>query len=318
MNGSAGPLLPAGTGTWSALVTERLRLLLERRAVRLAVVGALMIGATGFSIFIQTQETVAADTTPYADPRWIFVLPVAIAAIAGGLKEGFAIAAISTFINGASTAATTFETGSVNTTEVLIVTWTYFALYGIVAVILGAFAEAHQAVQSSLRQLASTDPLTKVSNIERFFYELALLQSDAGRYAVMVVDLDNLKALNDRYGHQAGSVAIQTVANVLRNVVRATDTVARYGGDEFVVILRQADRGGAQIVANRVRSILSEEQLPHAPDHPLGVSIGIAVSGEDGATAEELLAAADQAMYSDKRTHKERNRERIREAEAAV
>jgi diguanylate cyclase (GGDEF)-like protein len=314
MDGSAGPLLVAGSRAWSAPIAERLRLLLEQRAVRLAVVGALMIGATGFSIFIQTQEVAAVATTPYADPRWIFILPVAIAAIAGGLKEGFAVAVISTFINGATSAATTFETGTVNTAEVFVVIWTYFALYGIVAVILGAFAEAHQAVQSSLRQLASTDPLTKVSNIERFFHELTLLQAGPGSYTVMVVDLDNLKDLNDRYGHQAGSVAIQTVANVLRNVVRATDTVARYGGDEFVVILRQADRTGAQIVANRVRSMLAQEQLPQAPEHSLGVSIGIAVSGEDGTTSEELVAAADQAMYLDKRTHKGR----MHEAEAAV
>jgi diguanylate cyclase (GGDEF)-like protein len=146
--------------------------------------------------------------------------------------------------------------------------------------------------------------LTKVSNIERFYYELAQLSALGTRYVVMVLDLDELKAINDAHGHQAGSTAIQTVANVLRSVVRGTDTIARYGGDEFVVILREADRAGAQIVANRIREMLSKARLPQAPDVVLDISIGVAVSDEDGVTSDDLLAAADRAMYEDKRSHK--------------
>ena len=123
-------------------------------------------------------------------------------------------------------------------------------------------------------------------------------------YAVLVTDLDNLKALNDKHGHQAGSAAIQLTANVLRRVVRTTDLVARFGGDEFVVILREADRVGAQIVMNRVRKILGSERLPTAPDAVLSVSMGVAISGEDGSSPEELVRNADDAMYAEKRARK--------------
>jgi diguanylate cyclase (GGDEF)-like protein len=120
----------------------------------------------------------------------------------------------------------------------------------------------------------------------------------------MITDLDNLKAINDKYGHQTGSAAIQTMANVLRRVVRTSDLVARYGGDEFVVVLREADRVGAQIVMNRITSMLEEERLPTAPEAKITVSMGVALAGEDGHTPEELVKAADEAMYAHKRARK--------------
>jgi diguanylate cyclase (GGDEF)-like protein len=212
------------------------------------------------------------------------------------------VAFISVGLIGAFAAAATG--GSYEETALLTLMSQWFALLGIVAAVLGAFAEAHYSVQSSLLQLATTDPLTKVSNIERFYHELSILQATGSRYVVMILDLDELKSLNDRHGHQAGSTAIQAVANVLRSVVRGTDTIARYGGDEFVVILRGADRVGAQIVTNRVRTMLAEEKLAQAPDAVLTVSIGVAVAGEDGTTSDDLLSVADQAMYEDKRSRK--------------
>ncbi len=275
------------------LVTERLRVLLERRSVRLVLVGALLIGASTFSLFPATVKSF--------DPLWMFTLPVMISAIAGGLREGLGVAFLAAVINASFATA---GTGRVEDSELITLVSQSFALLGIIAAVLGAFAEAQYSLQSALRQLATTDPLTKVSNIERFYHELNLLHVAGSRYVVMILDLDDLKALNDRHGHQAGSTAIQTVANVLRGVVRGTDTIARYGGDEFVVILKEADRVGAQIVSNRIRTILAAETIPQAPDVTLAVSIGVAVSGEDGSTSEELLSAADAAMYEEKRSRK--------------
>jgi diguanylate cyclase (GGDEF)-like protein len=80
--------------------------------------------------------------------------------------------------------------------------------------------------------------------------------------------------------------------------------VARFGGDEFVVILTDADRAGAQIVVNRMREMLAEEAVPGTPEVTIDVSVGVALYGEDGTTSEELLGAADRAMYADKRAHK--------------
>jgi diguanylate cyclase (GGDEF)-like protein len=276
------------------LVTEQLRVLLERRAVRIAVVGSLLAMASVFALL-------PSSASGEVNRDWMFILPVAVAAIAAGLKEGLFTALIAAgFV-----ALFAIDRESTFSQVFLLEAFaTPFALYGLVAAVLGAFAEAHYSVQDHLRMLATLDPLTKVSNIERFHHEVRLLDAAGVGYAVMITDLDNLKAINDKYGHQTGSAAIQTMANVLRRVVRTSDLVARYGGDEFVVVLREADRVGAQIVMNRVTSMLEEERLPTAPEAKVTVSMGVALAGEDGHTPEELVKAADEAMYAHKRARK--------------
>jgi diguanylate cyclase (GGDEF)-like protein len=94
------------------------------------------------------------------------------------------------------------------------------------------------------------------------------------------------------------------VANSLRRLVRMSDCVARFGGDEFVVILKDADRAGAQIVINRLRNLLAGESLPGVTGGRVSVSAGVSLWGEDGVTSDELLASADLAMYEDKRRRK--------------
>lgn len=286
------PDAPPARRMLSSFVTEQVRAVLEERSTRLGVVGVLLVVASLFSL-VPTMRGI--------DPGWMFIIPVAISATAAGLKEGlftaFAASSLVALYTGASTGD--FEPAAL--TGVVVAR---FALYGLTAAFLGAFAEAHYSVQSGLRQLASTDPLTRLSNVARFYEEVGVLERDFHNFAFLVVDMDDLKTVNDRYGHQAGSLAIQKVANCLRRVVRGSDCVARFGGDEFVVVLRNADRIGAQIVINRLREMLAEESLPCAPEVKLEVSVGVAIAGEDGATAEELLSAADVAMYADKRARK--------------
>ena len=179
-----------------------------------------------------------------------------------------------------------------------------FLLYGITAALLGLFSEAHHLVQTDLRALAATDPLTKVANVSRFYEELGLAEAGRGGFALMVIDIDDLKKLNDVHGHQAGSDAIQALADVLRKVVRSSDCVARFGGDEFVVILHNADRTGARIVATRLKDMMAQVSLPRVPRATLTVSVGVALFGVDGTSSDELLGAADRAMYKDKRSRK--------------
>ncbi|HWC14958.1 MAG TPA: GGDEF domain-containing protein [Actinomycetota bacterium] len=274
------------------LVTAQLRSVLEHRSTRFAVVGLLVVAAS-LSTLIPTPEGV--------DLAWVFIVPVAISAIAGGLREGLSVAAISALISAF------YATAAIGEVDPAFVTTVFVGrgiLYGITATVLGAFAEAHQSVQSHLRTLASLDPLTKVSNVSRFYEEIGIMEKGAERFAVLLVDLDDLKVINDRFGHQTGSAAIQRVADGLRGVVRASDCVARFGGDEFVVILKDADRVGASLVVDRLRAALAEKRSAAALDVELTVSAGVALFGEDGATSEELLAAADAAMYLDKRTRK--------------
>lgn len=274
------------------MLTQSLRFVLEERAVRFFVVGILIALASLFSL---------VDTPIEVDSGWLFVIPVAISSIAAGLKEGLVVSL------GAAAMAALFDVSHAETASSALVTTVFaarFALYGITAGVLGAFAEAHYAVQTSFRRLARLDPLTKVANITTFYEEIDVLEAAGTPFAVVMVDVDDLKLLNDRYGHQAGSAAIQTVANVLRRATRGTDSVARYGGDEFVLILRQSDRTGCQIVLNRIRSTLLSEGIPSVPGARLFVSAGVALVGEDGSTSGELLATADAAMYVDKALRK--------------
>lgn len=295
---TANPSLagPARTsGAVNRLLTEQLRPVLERRTVRYAVAGTLLIVASLLSLIPDPWGFHVMDAS------WMFMVAVAISSIAGGLKEGVVIALVASSLE-ALYASTTAD--GIDMTLIMSNASASFALYGITALVLGAFAEAHHSVQSHLRELASIDPLTKVANLARFKHELTFLEAAGSRFTVLVVDVDNLKFINDKFGHPVGSAAIQSVANVLRRVVRASDCVARYGGDEFVLILKEADRAGAQIAVNRIREMLRAETLRGAPGFQLSVSVGTAVHGEDGEDADELLAAADQEMYADKRGRK--------------
>jgi diguanylate cyclase (GGDEF)-like protein len=143
-----------------------------------------------------------------------------------------------------------------------------------------------------------------VGNVSRFYSYMSHIECERSPFALVVVDMDDLKKLNDNYGHQVGSAAIQTVANVLNDVVRTSDLVARFGGDEFVMVLRKADAAGAQAVVNRVGTMLSQEVVPGTDGLSPTVSAGIALFGRDGTSVDELLAAADASMYSDKYSHK--------------
>jgi diguanylate cyclase (GGDEF)-like protein len=277
-----------------SLVTEQLRTVLEQRPVRLGAIGTMLVIAALIELIPSRLDL---------DSGWMFVVPVAVSAIAGGLREGVLVALCASILGAVYLSSTA---GQLDPAIVAGIAASRFALYGLIAAVLGAFADAHYSVQSSLEELARTDPLTRVANVSRFYDDLAVLELTKSTFALMVVDLDDLKAINDRHGHQTGSAAIQLVANVLQRVVRSSDCVARYGGDEFVIILKDADRPGAQIVSNRMRAMLLEERLPGAPNELVTVSIGVALSGVDGETSEALLAAADQAMYRDKRARKKR------------
>lgn len=275
-----------------ALLTEHLRVILEQRPVRAAVIGVLLVVASLFNL---------VPTPIGIDSGWMYIVPVAISAIAAGLGEGLTVALAASALCGLFGG---IENGGFNPTLGLSVFSARFALYGITAVVLGAFAEAHYSVQTNLRNLASLDPLTQVFNVASFYKEIGVLETQTNDFAVMLVDVDDLKRINDTHGHQVGTAAIQAVAKVLRRMVRGSDCLARYGGDEFVVILREANLSGAQIVINRMREMLSEEMIPAAPTLKLSASVGIALFPEDGKSSEELLEAADRRMYRDKQARK--------------
>jgi diguanylate cyclase (GGDEF)-like protein len=176
------------------------------------------------------------------------------------------------------------------------------------AVIEGALTRAERT-ESELRFLADHDPLTGLLNRRSFRRELDSYASFSARYgglgAVMVIDIDGLKEVNDRFGHQVGDNLIRRVANVLRERVRGTDLVARLSGDEFAVLVPQTDVEGATALGEDLReqvgaSCAVEPELGEAT-----ISLGIMMF--DGKTgAEAVLVAADQAMYRAKAEGRDR------------
>ena len=146
--------------------------------------------------------------------------------------------------------------------------------------------------------LAVTDSLTGLGNYRRILDVLRAEIERSGRtgrpFAVLLLDVDGLKEINDRYGHLAGSRALCQVGDVLRLLCRGIDTAARYGGDEFAVILPETNAAAAELVASRIRQRIATDSAQPT----LSASIGVAVYPRDGETIEGLLQKADYEMYA--------------------
>lgn len=160
--------------------------------------------------------------------------------------------------------------------------------------------------QRRLAEEAETDALTGVGNRRRASRALAAALNRARRYgepvAVLLVDLDHFKQVNDQLGHEAGDVLLGRIGALLASEARSYDTVARIGGDEFVVVCPTTDTFGARAMAERLRRLVRETGAAVLPEgEEVTVSIGIAVYPLAGDTPEELLRAADAALYEVKR-----------------
>lgn len=162
------------------------------------------------------------------------------------------------------------------------------------------------------RELSNRDGLTAVAN-RRFIFEqlkalLACLAPDRGGASIVLIDVDDFKAINDRHGHPVGDRVLQATAGALSGILRPGDEIARVGGEEFLLVLPRTDKDGAARVADRARATLEalRATADDGEDIAITASIGVATTGPDCSTVEALYAAADEALYAAKAQGKNR------------
>ncbi len=183
---------------------------------------------------------------------------------------------------------------------------TALVLLGYAGSVIGR--EQRRSRDAAIR-FSAADPLTGLFNRTLFFAalerELARSARSGRGFCLLMMDLDELKAINDRGGHHAGDVALQAIADRILAGVRKIDVAARYGGDEFVALLPETDPTGGWILAEKLRLSIASLQLPGMISSPT-VSIGVVSFPRDGDTVDALMIKADQAMYVSKRTGRNR------------
>ncbi len=193
-----------------------------------------------------------------------------------------------------------------STNDSLLLLQSFISVTALMILVFAAEASERRRQEEQARVLAVRDPLTGLANyrllIDRLGSEIKRYGRDGHPFSILLLDLDGLKKINDAHGHVVGSLALCRMAEVLHLSCRAIDTPARYGGDEFALVLPGTSAEAAGRVARRISQRLSEDlEVPR-----LSASIGIAEYPRDGLTTEHILSAADRALYEEKHRRTER------------
>jgi len=173
------------------------------------------------------------------------------------------------------------------------------------------YAIERKRIEAQLKYLATHDFLTGLPNRALFYDRLGLATKRTNRRntgglnwkaAIMIMDLDNFKQINDSLGHECGDKVLRELAPRLRGCLRQSDTVARLGGDEFAFVLEGIlDQTDAMLVAQKVLKSLNEPAIPDAGENPLSASIGVSIFPNHAEDIDTLISYADRAMYTAKR-----------------
>lgn len=298
-----------GDGTGALVVTPLLVLWYTNPRLqwrRTQIVEAIVLAASlGF-----VCQTVFGGLFPASHqnyPLEFLAIPLLIwAAFRFGLNETatatFVLAAIA--IWGTHNGYGPFVRSSLN--ESLLLFQVFMCVIATMCLSTAALVVEQKETEAKLQHLATVDSLTGLANYRRFMEALTeeLSRSERTRrpFAIVLLDMDGLKKINDKHGHLVGSRALVRLADVLKKECRNIDTAARFGGDEFCMVLVETEKSFAQQVASRVMERLAAEQ----EKPPLSVSVGVSEFPGDGETTGSLLDAADRALYRMKRSEEKR------------
>ena len=290
MDGARGAVKRGGRGGGRALscwgtrpssggpieLGRRLDAWLRRQSeATILALGCVLVAACGYADYVA-----ASDLAPL-----VYLAPLSLVAWYAGWwpAVGIAVASTLAWLLGASDSRSYWD----------------------LAVRFGAFLVVGYVVAARRRslhreeQLARTDPLTGLANL-RAFYELADAEIARARrythpFTAIYVDLNGFKAINERLGHTAGDRVLRAVARGIRDSVRATDLVARVGGDEFVILLPETSAAPARLVIQKLQDVLARTPLPD--DAALSPSMGVATYFTPPPTVDALVQTADALMY---------------------
>lgn len=225
----------------------------------------------------------------------LVVSPTSTLIVSIGAAVGYIVGA---YIGSGTPTPIQLATTAVNLTALLLLAY--------VGTVIGR--EQRRSRDAAIR-LSALDSLTGLFNRTLFFAalerELARSARSGRGFCLLMLDLDELKAINDRHGHHTGDAALRAIADAIRSGVRRIDVAARYGGDEFVALLPETDPSGGWVLAEKIRIGASELTIAGMDGSP-SVSIGVVACPRDGDTSDALMLKADQAMYAAKRAGRNR------------
>lgn len=242
--------------------------------------------------------------TGFGSSPYILAYDVAVVAVAlaRGGRGAFIFAAVTSLayvgVLAIDPARTTYQAGD------LLRFGLHIGALWLLTLLASVFAAQQRRIRASMLQMSITDPLTGLFNRSQIHLAVdneirRTRRSDRG-FCLLMIDLDGLKLVNDSLGHHRGDEVLAALGGVILRSIRTVDSAYRYGGDEFLILLPETDIVGAFVVAEKIRAQADEIAVGAGGEGRTSVSIGLVSHPEDGATVEELMIAADRAMYTAK------------------
>jgi diguanylate cyclase (GGDEF)-like protein len=266
----------------------------------------IALGAAAMVAFI---SGVAALTGGSASPMTnLFLLPIIVVAMTLGRRGALVVfaAVVLAFLSLVASEGSLPPAG-----ELVTRLFGQLGPWALVAFLTQALAETILTARRRIEEMAERDSLTGLLNLRTFKAMLARehglrARDSRGVYAILLVDMDDLKSLNDQHGHQAGNRAITAVSSAIQRAIRSTDLAARFGGDEFVVFLPDATPESAELVAQRIRNNVYRSLFPIGERlQRVTVSAGAAVYPRDGSQPDDVLSAAAVRARRDRELRKQ-------------